>query len=206
MLKKLKNLYKSFSLRAGLIVFIIVSFTLLSVRIYAFYTAIQDQQDEIKNTINAYHHEINEQYNKFGPDAVAKSIDNFTREMHSSNLILVFQQDDEFYGSYDKFPELPLKNNEWFSFKIKRFDAINKVYIIKNYLARIVIYDEMENLIVAYDTEKIDVQKQMLPKILLQYTAISVVASLIISFAVILLLNKYLHRFNLAYSTIKKVI
>jgi signal transduction histidine kinase len=204
LLKFLNNYLKSFSFRVGAIIFVILCITLLSIRVFIFYKTLQDEELEIRNIIKGYSLEIDQLYHKHGAEYVANSIENFAKEMRDGNLILVFQQDDEFFGSYDKFPELPLKNNEWFSFKIKRYDAINKVEVTKNYLAKIIIYGEMENLVVAYNTQKLEAEKETLPKILLQYVGISTAVSLIISFAIIWLLNRYLQRFNFAYNTIKK--
>jgi signal transduction histidine kinase len=204
MMQKIYNLLKSFSFRAGLLIFTILCITLLVIRIFIFYSAIKTDEHDVKELIRAHTQEIDEIHKKFGAETVAASVTAFTQEMRDSNIILVYKYNGHFYGNYTQFPELNLKDGEWFSFKIKKYERIKKEKVERNYQARIKRYSDTESIIVAYDTQKIDKAKRKLPQILIQYIAIATLVSFWISLCVVWLLNRYLHRFNFAYRTIQK--
>ncbi len=187
---------RSFSFRAGLILFLGLGITLILLRITAFQQSISSSYEDIRSILNAHIVEIDEEMERDGPGEVMSLVEALMRENHDRNLYMSFSYQAQKTGNLN-LHRTP-GNGKWGEIKIHHSKGSEPLHLY----VKQVTYPHHAQLIVGYDLHRIDQLRHTLLRVLAENLALSLILSLLLSASIIWLLNRHLHHINLSFRKI----
>lgn len=205
LLKYLFDFSRSFSFRIGLIIFLVFCLVLISLRIGLYKQSIRDEENDIKQLIQAHFVSLYESYEQHGEEYTIELLNELVKDAHDPHLVLAIKHNDEIFGNLKNLPPLPNVDNKWVFLdliKLKYENGINMKLKVR-FMAKIVHLAASDTLVVAYDINRLEYLKDNLFKSVVIDIEISILSSFILSSLIVFVLNRYHRRFNLAYAKIK---
>jgi signal transduction histidine kinase len=189
-LRNYKSFLRSFSFRAGVLIFFAFLAILLSLRLLIYGQAINTTRDGIKEIILAHKVELQQSVERYGMNYVKEYILAILEDTHDEHLILSLMDNDEVIGNLPEWPDSDSKGG-WVEFEMPRTNN-TPMQVMGN----ITNYPKNRKLMVGYDLSRLEIMEKALWMALIQNALLSFVAAFLLTFLVIFLLNKNMQKLN----------
>lgn len=196
---KTTPIFKSFSFRTGLLIFTVLSVTLVTLRILVHVENVHESYKEAQILIEAHADEINQDMESIGARFVFETIDSVLEDAKDENLVIGIRGDSKTAGNFTDWESLKglekeaIKKTSFQDIKIKAPDGTKR-----HIYAGIIRYPQNVFLVIGYNLKNIDYIRSSFYKVLLENIALAFVISMAISFMIIWIMNRHFRRFNIA--------
>ena len=199
-----RRFLRSFSVRIGVLVFVMLCITMTTLRIISYVNSISSAYNDIRLIVNAHLQEIDEAMELHGLAYVKKLVQTTVEESRDKHLFLALRTPKSLVGNLTRWPAGKSKPHGWSHASVPR-PASGNVYStgisgsqggdVEIYY-RIVRYPHNVDLLVGYDMQRVNLIRETLTNVLVSNTIVSIFLSFAIVVLVIWLLNRHLQRFN----------
>ncbi len=192
-----RNLFRTFSFRAGLLLFVVLSAVFIVLRIFIYHQSVQTAYADIRSLINAHVEEIGEGMVRNGAPYVANLVDAIVQETGDPRLYILFRSGHALAGNLKPSPALR-DSPGWHEARVPRSDDKPPLHLV----IRAIRYPDRSLLLVGYELERVDQARSTLFRTLLVNVALSFILSLLLSVALVLLLNRHLRQTNASFARV----
>lgn len=191
------NLFRTFSFRAGLLLFVVLSAVFVVLRILIYQQSVLAARADIRVIVNAHVEEIGEGMARNGAAYVANLVDAIVQETDDPRLYIGFRNGSVLAGNLKTWPALadPVGRRE---IRVPRADGNRPLHLT----IRVSRYPDHSVLLVGYDLERVDQLRKTLFKTLMEHVALSFVLSFLLSVALVALLNRHLRQTNASFAKV----
>lgn len=192
-----RNLFRTFSFRAGLILFVVLSVVFVVLRILIYQQSVLAARADIHAIINAHVEEIGEGMARNGAPYVANLVDAIVQETDDPRLYIGFRNGTAQSGNLKTWPVLRDRAG-WRETLVPRDDGKPPLHLA----IRAIRYPDRSVLLVGYALERVDQLRKTLFKTLMENVALSFVLSFLLSVALVTLLNRHLRQTNASFAKV----
>lgn len=188
---------KSFSFRAGLLIFLGLCLTLITLRILIYYESINDTYQQVRLLIDAHADEMNHdmEHNRI------------TIAQNTINAVLEDAKDKRLYIGLKTAKTVTGNFNDWhlidsLSKQDRRHPTYHEFLIDKggssplHLFAKVIGYSDTITLVVGYDLKELDHLRRGFFRVLVENIILAFIISMVISFIIIWLLNRHFGTLN----------
>ena len=165
-----KKLFRSFSLRAGLIIFLAFCGVLLSLRMVIYYQAIRTVEEDTKNIILAHSVGIKESLEKHDTVYMNIYIEEILKDIHDPHLVIALHDKRLTAGNIAVWPYRKNPPKGWVDLTLPKSKFRTKPMLI---LANVTRYPDGRTLLVGYDLYRLQLFQDTLGLTLVENVAIS---------------------------------
>jgi signal transduction histidine kinase len=191
------NFFKSFSFKAGLLLFVVISATLILLRILTYQQAVEATYADIRSIVAAHLVEIEEVMEHDDPEEIFTFVHDVAQERQDPHLYIGFTAQGRSEGNLPLI-DLALNRENWqeLSLPARGEGEAQKLYIKARQ------YPDHKQLVVGYDLIRVAQLRDALMRGLIENFLLSLLLSSALSVLLIYLLNSHLHKFNLAFQRV----
>lgn len=193
-MRKLREILRSFSFRAGILVFLCLSITLLTLRVLIYTEALHNAYEDTRLIIDAHAEEIDEAMEKYGSPYAKELIRSLVSEAHDKHLYLAIKKNGTITGNFPTWPDIPKTSKDYHEREYIVPDMDTPLHL----LVRQINYPRSATLVVGYEMWRIDQLRASFVSAMLVNVLLALIVSLVISVLIVWLLNRHLLRFNRA--------
>ncbi len=197
---KIRPYFKTFSFRAGILLFLATSTTIISLRLFTYYESIGNAYEGIKLIVTAHIEEINEGVERYGVQYARNMVEAVANETHDVHLYIAFKKNSVITGNVDEWPKaIGVDKEGWSEAYIKDHEDPNTpshVYF------KTLTYPGKSVLLVGYDLQRVDLIRRNLLRILIENFILSMVVSFALSLGLVWLLNRHILNINKACESV----
>ena len=194
MQKPISAFLRSFSFRAGTLIFIALCIVLIGLRFHIYLKSVGEDYEDIRYIINAHAEEINQGMRKHGLVYVKDQVNGIIDSSNDKHLYLaLYYKGNIIAGNLKEWPYKPHTKTEWKEISISQGDLL-PLYL----LTRRIVYRNQAQLLIGYDLQRVEQLRYTLVNVLLQNMLLSFLVSFFLSIGIVWLINKHLQRFNIA--------
>ena len=191
---------RSFSFRAGALIFFTLCATLTVLRVQFYQKSLDQAYTDIKEIIEARADDI-DQYIEANPNTdPASIIKSILNKSHDRHIYLALKQGDKITGNMTRWPANRSLSDGWGQTSVASEDD-NSNYEV---LYTTVKYGGNTILLIGYDLETIDVLRNTLFPVLITNIVLSLLISLILSTGIVWMINRKLRQVNITTEYIIK--
>lgn len=191
----IKTLTRSFSLRLGAMIFMLVLAALFGQRLIAYYSLIENEEEEARLLIDAHMEEITEGAERYGTAYARSMVQSLAQEDHDKNLYLVLRHHNTITGDASTWPKLNILKADYQEILLP-IDTDEQES--QHLLVKVARLSKSTELLIGYNLERVENLRKELLAIALGEVALAFALSLAISLLCIWLLSRHLRRFNIA--------
>jgi signal transduction histidine kinase len=192
-----RNLFRTFSFRAGLLLFVVLSAVFVVLRILIYQQSVLAARADIRAIVNAHVEEIGEGRARNGSAYVANLVDAIVQETDDPRLYIGFRKGPALAGNLKTWPALADRGG-WREIRLSRGDDKPPLHLA----LRVSRYPDRSVLLVGYDLERVDQLRKTLYRTLVEHVALSFVLSFLLSVALVALLNRHLRQTNASFAKV----
>lgn len=213
---KLKPALRSFSFRAGVVTFLAFCAVLLALRIVIYVQAVQSAREDIEAIVKAYESEIKVSVSQFDEKVTIEYVKALLEEAHDQHFVVALHEDEALparpnqaivaikknglvVGNINEWPQAADQTKDWLGFEAPYYDNKTPARI----LASVTHFPQGFSLLVGYDMAKLEMLKDSLWVVLVENVIYAFIASLLLSIALIYLLNRHMRRLNHAFARVQ---
>lgn len=189
----LDSFLRSFSFRVGILIFLTLYASFLSVRLLVYRESVITANQDIRLIIDAHAEEIDEGMKKYGIPYVRKLVDAILDDTREKHLYLLVSNKGKTTGNLTNWPPGDVVGTHWKEITLPRLEEAPLHLLVKS-----VAYTPHMFLLVGYDLARLDNMRDKLYDDLLKNAAICLVLSLVVSVIIMWLLGNRLRRINKA--------
>jgi len=189
----IKSFLRSFSFRAGFVVFSIISSLLIAQHVILHFQSIKNSYEDIHSIMDAYEIEMDEAMESHNANYVKELLRRMSGDMHDKHLYLAFKDHETISGNLKYWPQIDFKNQDYAEVTIPQ-NSEPPLHL----LISISEYNNHETLLIGYDLERIDQLRENLLESVLENLALALIASLCTSLLIVWLLSRHFRKFNTA--------
>ncbi|HVL76506.1 MAG TPA: HAMP domain-containing sensor histidine kinase [Noviherbaspirillum sp.] len=188
---------RSFSFRVGIIIFLALCVILATARVVFYFQSIEAARASVRRLLDAHVEEIANGYERNGAAYARSLVEGIVEEGRDKNLYLEFQQGESFSGNLAVRPYVPLRSRGVFEVEVPREDDDAQHLMFR-------VYEYPNNVVIraAYDMESVDLLRRTLLASLAANAVIAFALSLLLSFLIVKLFDRYFRNFNVACNEI----
>lgn len=200
MLPRALLFFRSFSFRAGALIFFTLCATLTVLRVQFYQKSLDQAYAEIKEIIEARADDI-DQYIENNPNTdPASIIKAILKKSHDRHIYLALKQGDKITGNLSGWPAAGPLSDGWGQTTVAG-DGESPDYDV---LFTTIKYGGNTTLLIGYDLETINVLKNTLFPVLITNIVLSLLISLILSTGIVWMINRKLRQVNITSESIIK--
>lgn len=183
--------FRTFSFRAGSIIFLTFCIVLISLRVYGYYQDVASARDDTRTIVMAYRDEIHDYIETRSTTDAMHYIAELPAELHDRHVIIALRKGSRFAGNLDEWPQAKPSKEGWLEFVVPTAFVGEHVKVLAN-LTR---YPQ-GTLMVGYDLSRLEVLERSLWATLMQDVILALFAAFGLSVALIILLNRNMRKLN----------
>lgn len=193
-MQRIRPFLRSFSFRAGALIFFALSATLLTLRILIYTQSINTAYDDIRHIIDAHVDEISEGIEHYGIKYSKDVVEGIIEDSHDKHLYLALKHGNVIVGNLQTWPAKEPKPMVFSPIRILRPGNLPTLYL----LVKKINYRRNVTLLVGYDLKRVQLLHDTLFRALVGNLILAFILSLVFSLLIVWLLNHHFRRFNIA--------
>jgi signal transduction histidine kinase len=195
--QKIKSHFKSFSFRTGVLIFLGLCTTMLTLRVLVYYQSISDNYEQVRLLVEAHADEINQDMEGAGIKFVENTIDAILDDADDLNLYIGLSDENGITGNFPDWAQVShVAAKETRAKSFHHLIGSGKDGKPVNLYAEMIRYPQNTILIVAYNLKEVDAIRHSFFKVLLENILLAFLISFAISLAIVWLMNRQFRKLN----------
>ncbi len=192
-------MFKSFTFRIGVVFFLLIMATVVSLKLFSYHQTVVTGEEDIKQIIQAHADEIEQGIERDGVKYAIYLVDALTDQPEDRHLILAMKSGGIVYGNLKAWPPGLEEKTGWYQMNVQlqhEPDSVPALLLIKRFRSK-------QDLIVGYDlTRNVQARAQLVSSLFRDFW-LAAFAALFLTLLMIYIISRHLERMNEAYRHVK---